>query len=431
MIKKVLSMVLACLMVFSIGASMVACSESSDKKGEGASPLAAPELKVDFTVKDDFKMGFIFLHDENSTYDKNFINAVDAVKKALNLKDEQVIKKTNVRETVACYDAAVELVKAGCKMIFADSFGHESFIIQAAKEYPEVQFCHATGTRAHTEGVANYHNAFASIYEGRYLAGIAAGMKINEMIKNGTEINGTKVTAETATIGYVGAFTYAEVISGMTSFYLGAKSVCPTVTMKVQYTGEWCDPSLEQEAAEALMSKGCILISQHADSLGAPSACEQKGVPNVSYNGSTYKAGPSTFVISSAINWAPYMLYAAKCVNTGATIDADWCGGIAEGSVVLSGLNLDVAAEGTEKAIKDAIASFKDGTLHVFDVTKDNYITVGNKKLTSYMADVNTDENYTADTEVVKDGYFAESEFRSAPYFDLIIDGIENLNSKY
>ena len=196
MIKKVLSMVLACLMVFSIGASMVACSESSDKKGESASPLAAPELKVDFTVKDDFKMGFIFLHDENSTYDKNFINAVDAVKKALNLKDEQVIKKTNIPESVACYDAAVELVKAGCKMIFADSFGHESFMIQAAKEYPEVQFCHATGTRAHTEGVANYHNAFASIYEGRYLAGIVAGMKINEMIKNGTEINGIKVTAE-------------------------------------------------------------------------------------------------------------------------------------------------------------------------------------------------------------------------------------------
>ena len=431
MIKKVLSMVLACLMVFSIGASMVACSESSDKKGESASPLAAPELKVDFTVKDDFKMGFIFLHDENSTYDKNFINAVDAVKKALNLKDEQVIKKTNIPESVACYDAAVELVKAGCKMIFADSFGHESFMIQAAKEYPEVQFCHATGTRAHTEGVANYHNAFASIYEGRYLAGIVAGMKINEMIKNGTEINGIKVTAETATIGYVGAFTYAEVISGMTSFYLGAKSVCPTVTMKVQYTGAWYDTSLEQEAAEALMSKGCILISQHADSMGAPSACEQKGVPNVSYNGSTYSACPDTFMISSAINWAPYMLYVAKCVNTGATIDTDWCGGIAEGSVVLSGINLDVAAEGTEKAIKDAVASFKAGTLHVFDVTKDNYITVKGEKLTSYMADVNTDENFTADTEVVKDGYFAESEFRSAPYFDLIIDGIDNMNSKY
>ncbi len=422
MIKKVLSMVLACLMVFFIGASMVACSENSDKKGESASPLAAPELNVDFTVKDDFKMGFIFLHDENSTYDKNFINAVDAVKTAMNLKDEQVIKKTNIPETSACYDAAVELVKAGCKMIFADSFGHESFMIQAAKEYPEVQFCHATGTRAHTEGVANYHNAFSSIYEGRYLAGIAAGMKINEMIKNGTEINGIKVTAETATIGYVGAFTYAEVISGMTSFYLGAKSVCPTVTMKVQYTGAWYDASLEQEAAEALIGKGCILISQHADSMGAPSACEQKGVPNVSYNGSTYSACPDTFLISSAINWAPYMLYVAKCVNTGATIDTDWCGGISKGSVVLSGINLDVAAEGTEKAIKDAIASFKAGTLHVFDVEKDNYITVGGKKLTTYTVE---------DTEVVKNGYFAESEFRSAPYFDLIIDGIENLNSKF
>ena len=402
--KKFLALLLALVMAL----SLFACG-----KKDGDSDKA----KV--------KVGFITLHDENSTYDLNFINAAKAAIKNLGLTDADYILKTNIPEGQECYDTACDLAEQGCNIIFADSFGHEPFMIDAAKKYKDVQFCHSTGTRAHTDGLKNYHNAFASIYEGRYLAGIAAGMKLNEMIDAG------QFTKDEAKIGYVGAFTYAEVISGMTSFYLGAKSVCPTVTMKVQYTGAWYDTSLEQEAAEALMSKGCILISQHADSMGAPSACEQKGVPNVSYNGSTYSACPDTFMISSAINWAPYMLYVAKCVNTGATIDTDWCGGIAEGSVVLSGINLDVAAEGTEKAIKDAVASFKAGTLHVFDVTKDNYITVKGEKLTSYMADVNTDENFTADTEVVKDGYFAESEFRSAPYFDVIIDGIENLNSKY
>jgi len=335
--------------------------------------------------------------------------------------------KTNVPESDVCYTTAVELAKSGCKVIFADSFGHESYMLRAAKEYPDVQFCHATGTLAHTEKLANYHNAFASIYEGRYLAGIAAGLKLNEMIESG------KITADKAVMGYVGAFTYAEVISGLTSFYLGAKSVCPSVTMKVQYTGSWYDVGKEQEAANALISKGCVLISQHADSMGAPGACESKGVPNVSYNGSTFDACPETFIISSAINWAPYMLLISKAVCTKTAIPADWCGGIPEGSVVLTGLNQNAAAKGTKEALDKAIAELKAGTLHVFDVTKDNYITVDGKKLTSYMADVDTDEKFTADTEVIKDGYFAESAegFRSAPYFNIKIDGIEYLNEQY
>ena len=297
-------------------------------------------------------------------------------------------------------------------------------MLEAAKAHPEVQFCHATGTKAHTENVPNFHNAFASIYEGRYLAGIAAGMKLNEMIKAG------KITAEQAVMGYVGAFTYAEVVSGLTSFYLGAKSVCPSVTMKVQYTGSWYSESMEQEAANALLAKGCVLISQHADSMGAPSACEVAGVPNVSYNGSTYQACPETFIVSSAINWAPYFQYIVESYVKGEEIAADWCGGIAEGSVVLTGINQDVAAEGTVEAIKAAIAQFKAGTLKVFDVAKDNFITVNGEKLTSYLADVDDFGDFVKETEAIKDGYFAESSDRSAPYFDIIIDGIENLNTK-
>ena len=373
----------------------------------------------------DFKIGMICLHDENSTYDNNFIQALRQVQKDLGLSDDQVVIVTNIGEDSSCYDAAVDLAKnKGCKVIFADSFGHESFMKQAAQEYPEVQFCHATGTSGKIANIENFHNAFASIYEGRYLAGIAAGLKLNEMIAAG------KITAEQAVIGYVGAFTYAEVISGMTSFSLGARSVCPSATMKVRYTGSWYDQAKEQEAATALIEKDkCVLISQHADSLGAPTACELAGVPNVSYNGSTYSAGETTFIISSAINWAPYFQYIIETVVKGEAIAPDWCGTIATNSVVLSGVNQDVAAEGTIEKINEAIKALEAGTLHVFDTAN---FTVDGKTLTEYLADV--DGDYTGETNVIHDGYFDESnavDFRSAPYFDIIIDGVTNLNTNF
>lgn len=425
-LKKVLAVVLALSIVACVFA---ACGKNEtktpEKLGESAALLAAPAITKDFEINADFKIGLICLHDENSTYDNNFIRGLKDVQKALGLTDEQVLIKTNIGETSACYDAAAELADKGCKVIFADSFGHESFMAQAAKKYPNVQFCHATGTGSKYayKDVANLHNAFASIYEGRYLAGIAAGLKLNEMIEAG------KITADKAIIGYVGAFTYAEVVSGMTSFYLGAKSVCASATMKVRYTGSWYDQAKEQEAATALIQQdGCVLISQHADSLGAPTACELAGVPNVSYNGSTYSAGENTFIISSAINWSPYFLYIIKSVNTGATIDKDWTGTIATGSVVLSGLNQDVAAKGTKEAIDTAISAFKAGTLHVYDTSK---FTVEGKNLTEYLADV--DGDFKGETNVIHDGYFDESgaAFRSAPYFDITIDGVTNLNVNY
>ena len=421
MLKKIFSIVLALAMIASIAVMASSCSskttgddaETGDKAGDGDKS---------------FKVGFIFLHDKNSTYDLNFINAVEEAQKALSLTDSQVILKTNIPEGQECLEACEDLVDQGCSLIFADSFGHEPFMIQAAQEHPEVQFCHSTGTRAHTEGLANYHNAFASIYEGRYLAGIAAGMKLNEMIENGTEVNGVKVTKENAKIGYVGAFTYAEVMSGYTSFFLGARSVCPSVTMDVTFTGSWYDEALEKEAAQKLIDGGCNLISQHADSMGAPTACENAKVPNVSYNGSTKEAGPNTYIISSRINWAPYYQYAIQCVIDGKAIDADWTGTLATGSVVLTELNTDVAAEGTAEAIEAATAKLESGELHVFDTAA---FTVGGETITSYLADVDTDANYEKDTEVVADGYFHESEKRSAPYFDLDIDGITKLNAAY
>ena len=407
--KKILAVVLSVLFVVGVFAGCSA--NNADDKGETTKSSAASDMKV----------GFIFLHDENSTYDKNFITAADEACKTLGIADENKIYKTNVPEGQECAEAAEDLVDKGCSIIFADSFGHEPYIIEVAKKYPDVQFCHSTGTRAHTEGVSNYHNAFASIYEGRYLAGIAAGMKLNQMIENG------EFDAKDAKIGYVGAYTYAEVISGYTSFFLGARSVCPSATMEVQFTGSWYDEAAEKEAANTLIANGCKLISQHADSMGAPTACENAGVPNVSYNGSTVSACPNTFIVSSRINWAPYYEYAIKAVMDGHEIDADWTGTLATNSVLLTDVNEKAAAPGTQKAIDEAKAKLEDGSLQVFDT---DTFTVDGKKLDSYKADVDTDDKYTPDTEVIEDGAFKESKFRSAPYFDVKIDGIKLLNEK-
>ena len=409
--KKVFALVLVA--IFAVG-MLAACGNSGGDApapaGSGSSVAPAPST---------MKVGLICLHDENSTYDLNFINGF---KEACEAEGVEYLIRTNIGETQDCYDTAVDLADKGCTLICADSFGHEDYMIQAAKEFPDVQFTHATGTKAHTENLPNYANAFASIYEGRFLAGVAAGMKLNEMIAAG------KITADQAKMGYVGAYTYAEVISGYTSFYLGAKSVCPTVTMDVTFTGSWYDPAAEQEGAETLIKRGCVLISQHADSLGAPTACENAGVPNVSYNGSTQAAGPNTFIVSSRINWAPYYRYAIQCVKEGKAIDKDWTGTLETDSVQLTEVNEAVAAEGTAAAIEDVKAKLASGEVKVFDTTT---FTVEGAPVTTYMADVDSDPAYEGDTEVIIDGAFDESKFRSAPYFDLQIDGITLLDTAF
>ena len=419
--KKFVALLLALAMVF----ALCACGNSNsaapkqDDAAESSQPSDNASENQPAADLSALKVGFIFLHDENSTYDLNFMNAA---KEACETLGVESVFKTNIPEDQSCYEAAAELADAGCNIVFADSFGHEDYIIQAAKEFPKVQFCHSTGTKAHTEGLDNYHNAFASIYEGRYLAGVAAGLKLNEMIDNGD------FAAEDAKIGYVGAFTYAEVVSGYTSFFLGARSVCPTATMEVTFTGSWYDETAEKEAANKLIANGCKIVSQHADSMGAPTACETAGVPNVSYNGSTISACPNTFIVSSRIDWAPYYEFVINAVANGETIPADWTGTLATGSVVLTEVNEAAAAAGTADKIAEVKAALEAGTIHVFDTAN---FTVGGETLTSYMADVDTDANYEADTEVILDGYFHESEMRSAPYFDLRIDGITLLDEAY
>ena len=419
--KKITAMLLCLAMLFAF-AGCGSKDTSSGAKNDGKKVLSIEDVEktVPATIKkvekDKLKIGLICLHDENSTYDNNFIQALKEAQKDLGLTDSQVLIKVNIGETEACYSAAAELADAGCNIIFADSFGHESFIMQAAGEYPDVQFCHATGTKAQTAKIANFHNAFASIYQGRYLAGVAAGMKLNEMIESG------KITADKAVIGYVGAFDYAEVVSGMTSFFLGARSVCDSAKMKVTYTNSWFDIAKEKEAALNLINSGCVLISQHADSEGAPKACEEKGVPNVAYNISTISMGPNTALISSKIDWSPYFKMIINAAIEGKSIPSDYCGSIAEGYVALTELNEKVAAAGTKEKLEEVKAKLISGEIKVFDTST---FTVDGKKLDSYKADVVDMGDFVPDSEVVKDGQFEESTFRSAPYFDIkYIDGI-------
>ena len=434
--KKILSLALVLVMVLGLaacGSNGSTASTTAAATDAAAETTAAAENEAPAAASN-IKVGFIFLHDENSTYDLNFMNAARQAIADLGLTEDQYLFRTNIPEGQECYNAAAELADAGCNIIFADSFGHEDYIIQAAQEFPDVQFCHATGTKAHTQGLANHHNAFAAIYQGRYMAGVAAGMKLNQMIEDGA------ITADQAKMGYVGAYTYAEVVSGYTSFFLGARSVCPSVTMDVTFTGSWYDETAEKEGANKLIQNGCVLISQHADSMGAPTACETAGVPNVSYNGSTIAACPNTFLVSSRIDWTPYYEMAIKAVMNGEEIPADWTGTLQTGSVVLTELNDAVAASGTAEKLEEVKAALEDGSLQVFDAStftvsgsnlNDNIKVDAEGHVTSYMADVDTDAAYTGDTEVVENGAFQESVKRSAPYFDLKIDGITLLDTAF
>ena len=383
--KKILALALAFVMVFSLCA---VCASADD------------EIKV----------GFVALHDENSTYDLNFLNAFKAACEECGVT---AVIKMNKPESEEAYEAAAELADDGCVLVIADSYGHQPYILEAAQEFEDVEFVSCTGDMAQGADQANYHNAFATIFEGRYLAGVAAGMKLNEMIANG------EFTAEEAKMGYVGAMTYAEVKSGYTSFYLGAKSVCPTVTMDVVFTGSWYDETLEKEGAEKLIAGGCKLISQHADSMGAPTACETAGVPDVSYNGSTLAACPNTFIVSSRIDWTPYFVKIIEAVKAGETFETDWCGNIETGSVVLTEVNEQAAAAGTAEKLEEVKAGLLDGSIKVFDCST---WTVNGETLESY-----DQVAYYEGNECIWDGYFHESETRSAPYFDIDIDGINLL----
>ncbi len=370
----------------------------------GAAFTACAEVPVE-----DVKVGIIYIGDENEGYTAAHMAGIDEMMAELGLEESQVIEKTTIGEDETCYDAAADLADQGCQIVFGNSFGHESYLMQAAAEFPEVQFCHATGYQAALSGMANMHNYFDNIYEARYVSGVVAGLKLNEMITDGT------ITEDNAKIGYIGAYPYAEVISGYTSFFLGARSVCPSATMEVKYTNSWASFDLEKECAEAMIADGCVLIGQHADTSGAPTACQAAGVPCVGYNVSMIETAPDCALTSSSNNWGVYYTYAVKSIIEGTEIATDFTAGYNEGAVCITELNDKAIAEGTADKIAEVEAAIADGSLKVFDTAT---FTVGGEELTSY------EKN---GIEYIADGYFHESEFGSAPAFDIAIDGIESI----
>ena len=412
--KKALSILLA--MGMTVG--MVAgCGDTADNSSAADNSAAAStEAGTDGTQAAasaaDIKVGVIYIGDENEGYTAAHMAGIDEMAANLGLSDDQIIEKTTIPEDESCYDAAVDLADQGCNIIFATSFGHETYILQAAQEYPDIQFCHATGYQAASSGLDNMHNYFTAVYESRYVSGVVAGLKLNEMIENGD------IKEDQTKIGYVGAYPYAEVKSGYTAFFLGVRSVCPSATMKVIYTNSWASIDLEKEAAESLIADGCVLISQHADTTGASTACEKAGVPIVGYNVSMIATAPTQALTSASIDWGPYYTYAVKSVIDGTKIDTDWCKGFSEDAVRITPVNEAVAAEGTDAKVEEVEAALKDGSLHVFDTSK---FTVNGSSLEDLIAEGG---DYAKYADYVSDGYYHESELASAPSFDIIIDGI-------
>jgi len=390
--------------------------------------------------KDDtFKVGVILVGDETEGYTKAHMDGIKAAAQKLGIDESNIIWKYKVEETAACADAAEDLVDAGCKVVISNSYGHQNFVAEVAKKYSDVQFIAMTGDFASISGIENLCNAFTNVYESRYVSGVVAGLKLKEMIDK-NELTAENYDANgNVKIGYVGAFPYAEVVSGYTAFYLGIKSVVSNVVMDVQYTSSWFNYETEKTTATALIERGCVIIGQHADSTGAPTACEDarkngKNVYSVGYNVDMIAAAPEAALTSATNVWEVYYEYAFKTAMDGGKIAQNWAKGYAEGAVAITALGAK-CADGTQAKVDEVIAAIKAGTLHVFDTAT---FTVGGEKITSNKVDFSfTDWStgapvvvYKGETlETVKDGYVEESVIRSAPYFSLRIDGITELNN--
>lgn len=436
--KRISKLLVGALLVTSL-MGFAGCGNSDDagKSEEDANAVATEETATsddgaDNADKKDLKVGAVMLGDENEGYTFAHIDGIKKAAESLGMSDDQIVWKYSVPETAAAYDAAADLVDAGCNLIVSNSYGHQSYMKQAAEEFPDVTFVAMTGDTANQDNLPNFKNAFTNIYESRYVSGVVAGVKIKELMDGGKLADNNKDADGKVKVGYVGAYPYAEVVSGYTAFFLGIQSIVPDVTMEVQYTNSWFDINAEGEAAKALMADGCVIIGQHADSTGAPSAVEEASKTgtlafSVGYNVDMLSVAPDVALTSATNNWSVYYAYAFKCMMDGEDIATDWAKGYADDAVAITELG-SACAEGTQEAVDSAVAGIKDGSVHVFDTSK---FTVEGKKIDSYHIDLNGDfkcDDDNPDAEAVKDGYFHESELRAAPSFDLRIDGIKELN---
>jgi basic membrane protein A len=419
--KKFLAIVLCALMVLAIAA----CAKP-ENPNEGAAATEVPFNNKPHDVAS-LKIGVILVGDENEGYTYAHIEGFKAAMAELGIKDEQVTWKYVIHENSECYDTACQLADDGCSIIFSNSYGHQSYMVQAAEEHPEIVFCPATGDTANVCKLGNVVNLFPYTYESRYVSGVVAGMKLKELMDEGLVTD--------PYVGYVGAYPYAEVVSGYTAFFLGIRSIVPTAHMDVMYTSSWFDLNKENETAKALMAKGCVIIGQHADSTGAPSAVEAalaegKVAYSVGYNVDMLNVAPNAALTSAQNNWSVLYAKVLRDFIDGKQLSHDYMAGYTENAVMISELGAS-CAPGTAEKVEEVIAAIKAGTFHVFDITT---FTVGGAAKESYDFDFSTmNATYTAvqypgeTINVITDGYFHESEYRSAPYFDLRIDGINEL----
>lgn len=439
--KKIIALLLALVMVF----ALVACASTTEStpaetpatdateapKDDAASTETEdePAAPAADAVGTDIKIGVVLVGDENEGYTYSHIVGIQEAAAKLGLSESNIVWKYTIGEDESCYDACVDCVDQGCSIVITNSYGHQSFCRQAAEEYPEVQFVAMTGDTAKADGLDNFHNAFTGIYEARYVGGVVAGLKLQELIDDG-KVEDKNIDADgNIKIGYVGAYPYAEVVSGYTAFFLGLRSIVSNVAMEVQYTNSWFDITAENEAAKALIADGCIIISQHADSTGAPSACEEAlaagtTVYCVGYNVDMLAVAKNSALTSPTNVWEVFYEYAFNAVMNGESFDTNWSQGYEAGAVRITTLGESCAA-GTAEKVEETIAAIKDGSLHVFDTST---FTVGGEAVTSAFA-TDTDGDFTPDAdEAVFDGYYHESYFQSAPSFQLRIDGITELN---
>jgi len=420
--KKYLAMILALVMAL----ALVACgSKEAPAPAEPAAPAEttqpAETAQPAEPAASTLKVGVVLVGDENEGYTFAHIDGIRKAAAAVGLSDSDIVWFYNIPESEDCYDKCIECVEQGCNLVITNSYGHQTYCQQAAEENPEVEFVAMTGDTALKSGLPNFHNAFNMTFESRYVSGIVAGMKLKEMMDAGLVTD--------PYIGYVGAYPYAEVVSGYTGFFLGIKSIVPDAHMDVQYTNSWFNIQDEGKAAEALMARGCVIIGQHADSTGAPKAVQTakdngKNVYSVGYNIDMLAAAPTAALTSSTNDWSVYYTEAFQTMLDGGKLPTDWSKGYEAGAVAITPLGPEVAP-GTAEAVAEAEAAIQAGTLHVFDTST---FTVGGEPVTSAFT-FDSDGDWTNDTnEGIVDGYYHKSEYITAPSFSLLIDGITELN---
>jgi len=350
--KKILSIVLCLVLLLSLMATTVFATEAEETEVEllpnqlaegeptGMDPVALEDIKIGFVhISDPSDQGYTYNHDLGTQH----------MAETLGLSEDQIVNKFNVPESAEAATAMRELAEDGCHIIFSTSFGFEDYAIEVAAEYPEIEFCHATGYQASSTDLPNIHNYFGAIYQARYLSGIAAGLK-----------------TETNLLGYVTAMPFPECISGFNAFYLGAKSVNPDVEMLVMYTMSWNDPTKEAQVAQALIDRGCDVLGQHCDSTAPATTAQANGVWHVGYNSDMIDAAPEASLTSAVWDWSQYLIYAVEHRVAGTAIALDWSKGLAEGVCDISALNEAIIADGTVEAIEEARERILSGEWDVF-----------------------------------------------------------------